>query len=275
MSMYKIFSMLAACSIFLMATTAVSHAAIIYVPDTFKTINEAAKNASPKDTIIVNSGSYTENIVITKPLTIKSSKGPDASVVHALIKSEPVFKISNVDKAAIIGFTATGSEFAGIYLYNSNNEQLLDNKTTGNKNGIFLYSSNNNTVANNIADSNEQYGIYLESSNANMLEKNSVNSNKDRGIFLNSSSRNSITNNSVNLNAWDGVFLWSSHNNILKDNKIFRNGYGIVISDSNNNTLTGNSTWSNIYIILPVVLIYTGIIVYLIQKNLAQFICKE
>lgn len=274
--MYKIFSMLVACSAVFIVTAATPHAAIIYVPDNFKTINEAVKNASPKDTIIVNSGSYTENIVIiAKPLTIKSSKGPDVSVVHALIKSEPVFKISNVNEAAIIGFTATGSEVAGIYLYNSNNGQILDNKTKGNKNGIFLYSSDNNTVANNIANSNEQYGIYLESSNGNMLEKNSVHSNKDRGIFLNSSSRNNMTNNSVNLNAWDGVFLWSSHNNILKDNKVFRNRYGIVLSDSDNNTLTDNSTWSNIYIILPVVLIYIGIVVYLIQKNLVRFLYKE
>ena len=208
--------MLAVCSAVFIGAAATFHAAIIYVPDNFKTINEAVKNASPEDTIIVNDGIYTENIVITKPLTIKSSKGPDASVVHALIKSEPVFKISNINEAVIIGFTVTGSEVAGVYLYNSSNGQLLDNKTKGNKIGIFLYSSDNNTVTNNIADSNEQYGIYLESSNGNALEKNNVNSNRDKGIFLNSSGRNNITNNSVNLNTWDGIFLWSAHNNILK-----------------------------------------------------------
>lgn len=267
--------MLVACSAVFIVAAATPHAATIYVPDNFKTINEAVKNADPKDTIIVRDGIYTENVVITKSLTVKSNKGADASIVHALIKSEPVFKISNVNEAAIIGFTATGSELAGIYLYNSNNGKLLDNKIKDNGSGIFLYSSDNNTVANNIADSNEQYGIYLESSNGNTIEKNSVHSNRDRGIFLNSSSNNNMTNNSVNLNAWDGVFLWASHNNILKDNKIFRNRYGIVLSDSNNNTLTDNSTWSNIYIILPVVLIYIGIIVYLIQKNLLRFLYKE
>lgn len=274
--MYKIFSMLAACSAVFIGAAATSHAATIYVPDNFKTINEAVKSASPKDTIIVNSGSYTENIIIiAKPLTIKSSKGPDASVVHALVKSEPVFKISNVKDAAIIGFTATGSDIAGIYLLNSNNVQVIDNKTAGNGSGILIRSSDNNILSKNISNTNEQYGIYLESSNGNTLEKNSVNSNKDKGIFLNSSSRNNLTSNNVKLNTWDGVFLWSSHNNILKDNKIFRNRYGIVLSDSNDNTLTGNSTWSNIYIILPVVLIYIGIIVYLIQKNLVRFIYRE
>jgi parallel beta-helix repeat protein len=267
--------MLPVSMVILIVTTITLHAAIIYVPDNFKTINEAVKNASPKDIIIVNNGSYTENISITKPLTIKSSNGADASVVHALIKSEPVFKVSNADEVSLVGFTATGSELAGIYLHNSHNGQFLNNKTTGNKNGIFLYSSNNNIMAKNISNANEQYGIYLETSNGNTLEKNTANLNKDKGIFLSSSSYNNLVNNTVNLNAWDGIFLWSSHNNTLKDNEVLRNRYAIVLGNSDNNVLINNSTWANIYIILPVVLIYIGILVYLIQKNLFRFISKD
>ncbi|MBI5327329.1 MAG: right-handed parallel beta-helix repeat-containing protein [Deltaproteobacteria bacterium] len=273
--MNKIFSMLPASLVILIATTITLHATTIYVPDNFKTINEAVKNSSPKDTIIVNNGSYTENISITKPLTIKSSKGADASIVHALIKSEPVFKISNANEVSIVGFTATGSEIAGIDLDNSHNGQFLNNKTVSNKNGISLYSSNNNIMANNIADSNEQYGIYIEASNGNTLEKNIANTNKDKGIFLNSSSYNNLLNNTVNLNAWDGIMLWSSNNNLLKDNDVLRNRYAIVLGSSDNNTLINNSTWANIYIILPVVLIYIGILVYIIQKNLSHFIYRE
>lgn len=273
--MRKKFLMFVSCAVFLTSIATGPNAATIYVPDNFKTISEAVRNASPNDTIIVDSGTYTENVVITKPLAIKSSKGADASIVHALIKSEPTFKVSNVKDAAIIGFTATGSDIAGIYLYNSSNDQILGNKTIGNGIGMFLRSSDDNILSKNISNTNEQYGIYLESSNGNTLEKNSVNSNRDKGIFLNSSSRNNLTSNNVKLNAWDGIFLWSSHNNMLKDNRILRNTYGIVLSDSNNNDLTGNSTWSNIYIILPVVLIYIGIIVYLIQKNLVRFIYRE
>ena len=273
--MRKILLVLIACLVVFIGATTTLHATTIYVPDNFKTINEAVKNASPKDTIIVNEGNYAENIVITKPLTIRSSKGPDASMVYALIKTEPVFKVSNAYEAAIIGFTVSGSLTAGIYFYNSHNGQILDNKIINNGNGILLYSSSENILANNSASSNEQYGIYLESSNDNVLEQNTVNSNKDRGIFLNSSSYNNLTNNNVNLNAWDGIMLWSSHKNTLKDNKVLRNRYAIVLSNSDDNTLINNSTWSNIYIILPVVLIYIGILVYLIQKNLFRFISKD
>lgn len=247
-------------------------AAVINVPQDYKTIRDAVENANPQDTVIVDEGEYKENIVITKPIVIRASKGPDVTIVHALIQGEPVFKIKNTNEASIIGFTASDSLSSGMYLYNAHNGQVLNNKTINNHTGITLYSSNNNIIKDNIANSNEYYGIYLESSNGNTLEKNSVNSNKDKGIFLNSSSRNNITNNSVNLNAWNGITLWSSHNNLLKDNNILRNRYGVVLSDSNNIILTNNSTWSNIYVILPIVLIYIGILLYLIQKHLLRFI---
>lgn len=247
-------------------------AATLYVPGTYKTINEAAKNASPKDTIIVDDGDYTENIIITKPLAIISRRGTDFSTIRALVRSEPVVKISNASEAAIIGFTVTGSELAGIYLSHAHHGQILDNKIANNKSGILLFSSDNNTLSNNSVSSNEQYGIYLESSHRNTLGKNHVSSNKDKGIFLSSSHYNSLINNNVNLNGWDGIILWSSHSNMLKDNKVLRNRYAIVLNDSYDNTLINNSTWPNIYIILPVVLIYTGIIVYLIQKNLLRFL---
>lgn len=273
--MRKIFSVLVACLVVLTGATTTLHAVTIYVPDNFKTINEAVKNASPKDTIIVNEGNYTDNIVITKPLTIRSLKGPDASMVHALIKTEPVFKVSNADEVALIGFTITGSLTAGIYFYNSHNGQILDNKIINNGNGVFLYSSSKNILANNSASSNEQYGIYLEASNGNVLKQNTINSNKDKGVFLSSSNNNNLINNHVSLNAWDGIILWSSHNNTLMDNKVLRNRYAIVLSNSDGNILINNSTWSNIYIILPVVLIYIGIIVYLIQKILIRLIYRE
>ncbi|MEK7851112.1 MAG: NosD domain-containing protein, partial [Deltaproteobacteria bacterium] len=218
---------------------------------------------------------YTENIVISKPLTVKSSKGADAAVVHAAVPGKPVFEVKNVREAEIAGFTATGSLIAGIYINASDNVRIKDNKAIDNGSGIILSSSNNNTLSNNVASSNKQYGIYLKSSSRNTLDKNNVRSNMDTGIFLSSSNYNSLAGNNVNLNKWNGILLWSSHSNTLKGNKALRNMFAIVLSDSNDNLMTGNSTWPNIYIILPIVLVYIGIITYLIQKSLIRFIHKE
>ena len=251
------------------------YAAVIHVPDNYKTIQGAVEKALPKDTIIVKEGVYRENIVLTKPLTIKSGKGPDFTSIQAGNSDEPVFKVSNVKEAAIIGFKITGSSASGIHLINSQYNDISSNKISGNEIGIFLLSSNNNTLTNNQADSNEQIGIYLELSNNNTLKENSASQNNDKGIFLSSSNSNSLIKNSIYLNAWNGITLWSSHNNTLQDNYVFRNTYGIVISDSEGSSLTDNSTWSNINIIMPVLLIYTGIILYIIEKRIFALLYTE
>ncbi len=247
----------------------------IIVPENYKTIQEAVINASPDDIIIVSEGIYKENISIMRPVSIISRRGPDLTTVRAAVPSEPVFKVSNVNNnVAITGFTATGSLLSGIYLSNSNNVTISDNKTVKNANGIILYGSSNNTVAGNSADLNEKYGIYLDSSSRNSLGKNSASSNKDNGIFLSSSSYNNLTDNNVNHNTWNGILLWDSSNNTLKDNRVWRNRFGIIISGGGNNTLNNNSTWSNIYIIMPLILAYIGIVSYIIQRRVLKSIYR-
>lgn len=252
-----------------------SYAATISVPENFKTIQEAVEKAQSGDTILVKSGNYHENIVITKPLTVKSDKGADTTVVKPANPSEPVFKVTEASDVVIIGFTATGSAISGIYLYKASNAQILQNHTVENRNGIFLYSSDNNTLVSNVARSNDQTGIYIESSNGNTLQNNSADSNREKGIFLISSNSNKLTGNSASLNSWNGITLWSSNGNTVKGNKIYRNTYGIVMSNSSDNEVSENPTWTNFYIILPIILIYLGVLLYWIERRIFLLFYRE
>lgn len=246
----------------------------IVVPDNYKTIQEAVTTASPGDTILVSEGTYQENVVVTKPLSIRSRKGAEHTTVRAAVPAEPVFKLSNADGAEVSGFTATGSLLAGIYLHNSTNTIISDNRAVKNGTGIFLHASSDNRLTGNSADSNSKYGIYLETSHRNSLLKNNANINNDNGIFLSYSNDNNLTDNNANLNVWNGVLLWDSRNNTLKENRTWRNRFGIVIGEGGNNSLIDNSTWSNIYVIMPLVLVYLGIISYLIQKRILRTIYR-
>lgn len=256
----------------MLSLTALALISTILVPDNYKTIQEAVSAASPGDTILVSEGTYQENIVVTKPLAIRSRKGAEHTTVRAAVPAEPVFKLSNVDGAEVAGFTATGSLLAGIYLNNSTNTAISGNRAIKNSTGIFLHASGKNRLTGNSADSNGKYGIYLEASHGNSLLKNNANTNNDNGIFLSYSNDNNLTDNNANLNVWNGVLLWDSRNNTLKENRTWRNRFGIVIGEGNNNSLVNNSTWSNIYIIMPLVLVYLGIISYLIQKRILRTI---
>lgn len=261
--------------VFLITGTAATHASTINIPADYRTITEAVESAAPGDVIEVKEGTYEENIVISKSLTLRSEKGPDMTVVKAANPVEPVFKVINTEGVRIAGFTATGSVLSGIYLISVNSSEIRDNRTTKNGTGIALHSSNNNILVNNIADANEQTGIYLEESHYNTLNKNSADSNKEKGIFLNSSSHNRIIDNSASLNAWNGITFWSSNNNIVEGNRVLRNTYGIVLSNSSENRLADNPAWTNFYIILPVILIYIGVLLYWIQRKVFRYIYSE
>lgn len=252
-----------------------SDAATINVPENFKTIHDAVENSQPGDTIIVRNGNYHENVVISKPLTLKSEKGADVTVIKPSNTSEPVIKVMETNNVEIIGFTATGSAISGFYLYKTSNSRLLENKSIENRNGIFLYSSDNNSLIGNEAKSNDQTGIYLEASHGNIIEKNEADSNREKGIFLISANSNKVTGNSANLNDWNGITLWSSNNNTVKGNKVYRNTYGIIMSNSTGNDVAENPTWTNFYIILPILLIYLGVLLYWVERRIFLLFYRE
>lgn len=265
-------STLLICGVLLCCWISDLKAATIYVSDNYKTIQDAVDNARIGDTIVVRDGEYHGNIVITKPLILKSEKGSDKTIVHASDSSEPVFRISDVKDVVISGFTATESSVAGIYLSKSANIEISDNKTINNRNGIFLYSSDNNILSNNKSNFNNLTGIYLELSNNNTIDRNETNSNNEKGIFLNASNNNNLINNISNRNEWNGITLWVSNNNRVEKNEVMRNTYSIIDSGSMGNIVNDNYSWTNLYLILPIILIYIGVILFFIQRKIYSLI---
>lgn len=252
-----------------------AYGAELFVPDQHRTIQEALDLAAPGDIVTVKPGSYSENIVIKRLVTLRSSDGPASTAINAAKKDEPVISINDAIGVAIEGLSATGSEVAGIRLTRSSSVTLKGNHATNNLYGIALYDSSDNKVENNTADLNENYGIYLEKSHRNTVVKNSASSNGDRGIFISASDSNTVIGNTANLNTWNGIVLWSAKSNIIRGNKTLRNTYGLVLTESSGNTVDENTSLPNVFIILPILLIYLGILLYLIQKYALKFIYRS
>lgn len=247
-------------------------AATFVVPDDFTTIQAAVDRAEPGDAVLVKDGEYTENVVVGKDIRLESENGPDYTVITAAEPTAPALKVTGAEGYTVSGFTLTGSKTAGFEARESHNGLILDNRALRNNNGFMIYSSNGNTIRGNSGDNNELYGIYLESSRENLLTENTANRNKDRGIFLSYSHNNQLVDNDANLNKWNGITLWESNTNLIKDNLTLRNTYGVVIGNSTGNVQEGNTSLPNVFIILPIVLLYLGIITYIIQKNLLKAI---
>lgn len=235
-------------------------------------ILHAINNATAENTLMVKDGTYHENVLVNKRLTIRSENGSDSTIVNALSPNDHVFTVT-ADYVNISGFTVTGAttsshtgiylssadhcnisennvsnNYYGIYIGGSSNDIFTDNTVSNNNySGFYIEGSSSNTLTNNTANSNN-YGLYLDSSGTNILTNNTANSNHDEGIRLyRSCTNNTLANNALNSNGYCGIHLYSSCNNTLTQNNASNNGkYGIYLrSSSNNNTITGNTANSN------------------------------
>ena len=72
----------------------------------------------------------------------------------------------------------------GIYLNQSDRNNITGNSIIGNRIGILLQKSNGNNLTENIVGNNFEYGFFLESSNYSIILGNSVDNNSYSGISI-------------------------------------------------------------------------------------------
>jgi parallel beta-helix repeat protein len=243
----------------------------------FNTVQEAINAANPGDTVIVYSGTYVENVIVNKRLTIRSQMGAENTIVHPVdpMTQKDVFEVT-ADNVTISGFTVTvmigwgakgihlnAVEYciisdntcydngAGIFLYNSDNNTIMNNNVSNNQDGMYLHNSDNNKIINNTAsNSTSGRGIMLVLSSNNQILNNTVNSNQDEGIVLmeRPTSNNLIANNTVSSNRNYGIHLFAADNNKILNNTVLKNGVGIWLRGaSKNNEIANNIVLNNSY----------------------------
>jgi len=125
----------------------ISSAAIVYVPDNYSSIQEAINAVSVDDTVIVRNGTYNENVVLNKSLSLIGEGYPS---VDAQQKGSAI-RIT-ADGCVVKGFRCVNAKYlpnAGISVESCSNV-IANNTCTKNNCAIILDgNSSSNTIENN------------------------------------------------------------------------------------------------------------------------------
>ncbi len=135
----------------------------IFVPDDYATIQWAVENASAGDTIVVREGTYEENVLLDKRLTLV---GEGLPTIDAEGKGDAV-KIT-ADYCLVTGFRCVNARDSAGIKVESDWNRIEKNTCEQNNFGVCLPDSSNNTVSENDLSENE-YGIYLYNSSSPFL----------------------------------------------------------------------------------------------------------
>jgi multiple sugar transport system substrate-binding protein len=217
-------------------------------PANFNTIQAAINAATQGDTILVYNGTYQENVVLNKSLSLIGE-----NTISTVIDSNSAGNVISVitSNANITGFTIqnSGAMADGVYV-EGDHITIQDNNITNNGYGIFIYSSENNLISNNVVDNNGYDGIFLNFADGNFITNNTCQYNGwngiRSGIELWNSENNLISNNTCPSNYDRGISLSLSDQNIISYNICEDNHYhGIHLDDSSNNTISNNCCANN------------------------------
>ena len=241
----------------------------------YNTLLQALHEASSGFTIFINNGTYQENIVINKSISLIGNSSTNTTLIGKSVNDVVKITANNVSISGFKIIFNEGSEnntgmrmqshgnFVsnceisvsggyGIYLVNCDNNEIYDNSLSNNYIGIYSSSSSNNALNNNNFINNSDTAISLIYSNNNTLSNNYI------GLYSLSSSNNALDNNNFINYSDTAISLVYSNNNALSNNSIVNCRYGIYLIGATENDLFNNICTNNLY---------RGLVLYTSESN--------
>jgi len=153
----------------------------------YTSIQESINSANVSDIVHVNSGTYTENIIINKSIILTGDGNSNTIINGAGDHTITITSTNNVTISNLNINNSGGSE-ASIYLSISSDCIISNNVIRNGGNGLFLVNSNNNIIRDNTAIESNNVGIYFYNSDGNEISGNDIQNNNVNGIYLYSTS---------------------------------------------------------------------------------------
>ncbi len=194
-----------------------------------QTLQSRIDQAQDGDSIIVNGGTFNEDIVLTKSL-------------HLIGNHSPV--IRGTGRGSIVTILAPWCTISGFVIKHCG--KMLVNEDAG-----ILIKSDHNTVRNNTL-SDILFGIYLLQSDSNRITHNSVTGRptldqgeRGSGIHVWNSHYNILEYNTIS-ETRDGFYIQNANYTLIQDNEVHHLRYGLHYMYADSNTFLRNIFRDNV-----------------------------
>ncbi|MDH4222845.1 MAG: right-handed parallel beta-helix repeat-containing protein [candidate division Zixibacteria bacterium] len=256
-----------------------SQAKIIYIPSpSLATIQGGINYASGGDTVLVNTGTYNENIdfkgknitVASRYLLEDDSSLIELTIINAINQpSIPAvtFRSGEGPAAILSGFTIQNSSNSlGVRCDSSSSPTITYNLIKHNNQGLVCSNSSNPLIKDNLLKDNAGEGIQCTTGSSPRIERNFISGhqfgikytngtsailrnviiqNIQKGLSINAASPQ-VYNNTIANNIGDGVEIISSTEVNLINNIISSSSSGVGIRVSSSNPIIKyNDVWGN------------------------------
>ena len=229
------------------AILAETESGTVVVPDDYPTIQEAIENAVEGDVIYIKKGTYVENPVVNKSVSLVG-EDMDSTVIDVTAGLKVQSDNVNITGLAIF------DGWQGITI-SANYCNISGNKVTHSQYGIALLGATNNIVTRNVIHSvGPAAAIQLSYSNSNVIQQNYIDSCTE-GIQVRAAScNNTVTENLVTYCSSVAMRLlgessssrwYDPTDNMISRNVLSHSGVGATIYVANNNTLYNNNFINN------------------------------
>jgi len=182
----------------------------------FSSIQDAINNATSGSTITITlkSGTFTENIRLSKTITLSGAgngNGTSATIIKSSSENTPILNISS-----------GGNSTARLILRDFRTAFSMGTDFSGS--GILLSNASYVSLENISASNNQGYGIAIDSAQASedFILRNIIAEGNSKGIFLRNISMASITNSMIKDNC-EGIYIEGNISGIVIQNNTIQN----------------------------------------------------
>lgn len=151
----------------------------LYVPTQYPTIQAAIDDANSGDIIYVYNGTYNENLVVNKTISL-IGENPLNTIIDGHGTGRDVVNVNNANNVKIEGFTiqnGEGFEPASLSIWRSGGSTISNNVIRQSDYGVKVRESNSSNIINNMIVNNTNVGILLSHSDINTIMGNLIKKN--------------------------------------------------------------------------------------------------